>query len=365
MYKAAQGNWPLYWSSQVLSEIDPRNIDRKKGNRFGDSSSHISGSDGSDTLYAEGGHDRVAGKAGNDLLNGGYGKDTLSGDDGDDTIHGGIGLGNDSITGGSGNDYLIFGNGNDTIDGGTGYDTFILSDLGNDFIENFQIYKDQIKLPSFAPRSVSEGRLSQTSLKQVDTDVTVEFVGTTESNPKHSFSVTLKDVELTDELSAWIHSSLHEIPSLRGTDEDDKIIGSHSKEVIYALDGNDTIHGFGGNDTIFGGEGDDIIDERNITRSFQPAVPVIPQPEEKNRDYLYGGDGNDCLLGRGGRDVLIGGSGRDIFGLTANQGDFTTIQDFTISIESFFSTEPENYDLIYIPGIDVNRFEIEVRLFGT
>ncbi|MBO1351354.1 MAG: calcium-binding protein [Hormoscilla sp. GUM202] len=296
----------------------------------------------------------MAGKAGNDLLSGGYGKDTLSGDEGNDTIHGGIGLGNDSITGGSGDDFLIFGNGNDTIDGGTGYDTFILSDLGNDFIENFQIYKDQIKLPLFAPWP------SQTSLKQVDTDIVVEFVGTTESNPKHSFSVTLKDVELTDELSAWIHSSLHGIPSLRGTNEADDIIGSHSKEVIYALAGNDTIHGFGGDDTIFGGEGNDIIDERNITNSSQPAVPVISQSEQENRDYLYGGDGNDCLIGRGGQDVLTGGSGQDIFGLTADRGDFTTIQDFTISLKSFESTEPEIYDTIYIPDIDVNRFEIEV-----
>ncbi|MBO1350125.1 MAG: hypothetical protein EBE86_023350 [Hormoscilla sp. GUM202] len=140
----------------------------------------------------------------------------------------------------------------------------------------------------------------------------------------------------------------------------DKIIASHSKEVIYALDGNDTIHGFGGDDTIFGGEGNDIIDERSNTRSFQPAVPVIPQPEEKNRDYLYGGDGNDCLLGRGGRDVLVGGNGRDIFGLTADRGDFVTIQDFTISTRNFYKGELENYDRIYLSGIDKNRLEIEV-----
>ncbi|MBO1350065.1 MAG: hypothetical protein EBE86_023020 [Hormoscilla sp. GUM202] len=156
------------------------------------------------------------------------------------------------------------------------------------------------ELPLFVPESLYEDRTSQTAFQQVENDVTVEFVGTRTNNPEHSFSVTLKDVELTHELSAWIHSSLHEIPALRGTDEADKIIGSHSKEVIYALGGNDTIHGFGGDDTIFGGEGDDLIDERNITRSFQPAVPVIQQPGEENHDYLSGGDGDDVLLGRGG-----------------------------------------------------------------
>ncbi|MBO1350067.1 MAG: hypothetical protein EBE86_023030 [Hormoscilla sp. GUM202] len=63
---------------------------------------------------------------------------------------------------------------------------------------------------------------------------------------------------------------------------------------------------------------------------------------------------------RGGQDVLIGGNGRDIFGLTADLGDFTTIQDFTISTRNFYKGELENYDRIYIPDIDENRLEIEV-----
>ncbi|MBO1348607.1 MAG: hypothetical protein EBE86_014995 [Hormoscilla sp. GUM202] len=353
MYKAAQRySWPAYWRSNVLAGIDAKHVDPRRGTRFGDKSSlDLSGSDGDDTLYADGGHDSMFGKAGDDLMNGGYGQDTLSGDEGNDTIHGGNGLGNDSITGGSGDDFLIFGNGNDTIDGGTGDDTFVLSDLGSDFIENFQIYEDLIKLPRLAPKLLDSQE--ETSIKQVDANIEVEFV-----SPEHSFSVTLTDIRLTDELSAWIHTSLHGIVALRGTNEADNIVGSHSKELIYALAGNDTIHGFSGDDTIFGGEGNDIIDERNITNSAKPAVPVISRSGIENKDYLYGGEGDDCLIGRGGQDVLIGGSGRDIFGLSANPGDFVMIEDFTIAMSNFHN-DPDNYDLIYIPDIDPKLLEIE------
>ena len=89
--------------------------------------------------------------------------------------------------------------------------------------------------------------------------------------------------------------------TIRGTDEDDRLIGTAKKDVICSLGGHDRIRGLGGNDVIRGGAGKD--------RLFGG----------RGRDRLYGDSGNDLIKGQSGRDRVVGGKGKDrIYGDRGN-----------------------------------------------
>jgi predicted extracellular nuclease len=83
------------------------------------------------------------------------------------------------------------------------------------------------------------------------------------------------------------------LPTIRGTDGDDVLVGGLGRDVIVGLGGDDVvldlsgadvICGGTGNDTVFGGLGDDV---------------------------LLGGYGDDLLSGDFGSDALVGGPGQD------------------------------------------------------
>jgi large repetitive protein len=114
----------------------------------------VDGLGGADLLFGNEDDDTVLGGAGNDLVSGGQGDDSvcggtdgdiLFGNEGKDTIDGGDGTDlifggqdNDSIVGGSGNDTIWGNEGNDTLAGGAGADRFIYLLLeGNDQINGF------------------------------------------------------------------------------------------------------------------------------------------------------------------------------------------------------------------------------------
>jgi hypothetical protein len=96
--------------------------------------------------------------------------------------------------------------------------------------------------------------------------------------------------------------------TIRGTDENDRLVGTPKRDVICALEGNDTIKGLGGNDVVRGGAGKDRI--------FGG----------KGNDRLYGNAGNDLLRGQSGRDRIVGGAGQDrIYGDRGN--DYLSARD--------------------------------------
>jgi uncharacterized protein len=74
------------------------------------------------------------------------------------------------------------------------------------------------------------------------------------------------------------------VPTIRGTEGDDVLVGTNKADVIMGLGGNDVIRGGAGNDNVKAGAG---------------------------RDRVYGNTGNDALFGQAGRDRLYGGQGRD------------------------------------------------------
>ena len=90
----------------------------------------------SDLVSGGQGDDSISGGTDGDVLFGNEGKDTIDGNEGTDLIFGG--QDNDSIVGGSGNDTIWGNEGNDTMAGGTGADRFVFLLLeGNDQINGF------------------------------------------------------------------------------------------------------------------------------------------------------------------------------------------------------------------------------------
>jgi len=101
--------------------------------------------------------------------------------------------------------------------------------------------------------------------------------------------------------------------TIRGTEEDDRLIGTRRRDVICGLGGNDLIRGRGGNDVIRGGRGDDRLhgNRGNDRITGQSGNDRIVGGS--GRDRIYGNHGNDSLFSRDGRhrDRLWGGRGRD------------------------------------------------------
>lgn len=92
---------------------------------------------------------------------------------------------------------------------------------------------------------------------------------------------------------------------LRGTNEDDQLVGSAADETLDGLDGNDTVAGGLGNDVISGGAGDDLLRGDRNSRFEQAG-------EAGGDDLIDGGAGNDRISGKSGNDTLLGGDGDDI-----------------------------------------------------
>ena len=119
------------FDASVVEQIGNDLLDGGGGNDviFGEGGDDVVlGGEGSDTLYGDAsylpaglhGNDLLDGGAGDDVLEGGGGNDKLYGGDGDDTLSGS--LGNDLLEGGAGNDALDGGEGDDTLRGGEGAD---------------------------------------------------------------------------------------------------------------------------------------------------------------------------------------------------------------------------------------------------
>jgi Ca2+-binding RTX toxin-like protein len=112
------------------------------------------------------------------------------------------------------------------------------------------------------------------------------------------------------------------IPTIRGTDEGDRLEGTDGPDVIVTGRGNDYVRGLGGNDRICTGIGNDSIaggggnDRLSTSRGRTAPARNIAQGGTgddillggASNDQLNGGRGDDVLRGRGGPDLFYGGS---------------------------------------------------------
>jgi len=100
---------------------------------------------------------------------------------------------------------------------------------------------------------------------------------------------------------------------------DNTISGNSDRDFLYGGHGNDTLSGMGetdalfggtGNDTLNGGAGDDGLDGEDGNDTLNGGQGV---------DWLYGRGGHDTLNGGADGDALFGGEGDDL--LNADEGD--------------------------------------------
>jgi Ca2+-binding RTX toxin-like protein len=104
--------------------------------------------------------------------------------------------------------------------------------------------------------------------------------------------------------------------SLVGTDERDVISGTKQDEKILGLGGDDTLNGFGGKDIVRGGDGPDEMSGGYGADTIYGNAGndnLIDAPD-KDRDFLYGGMGNDLVQVRdfpAVKDVIYCGPGTD------------------------------------------------------
>jgi Ca2+-binding RTX toxin-like protein len=127
--------------------------------------------------------------------------------------------------------------------------------------------------------------------------------------------------------------------TLRGAGGNDQLLGGNGDDTLFGDADNDTLLGGLGNDVLEGGSGFDYVSYANATTGVTVLLmsPILNEGGEAagdiydsiegvigtrfddriigdlDRNYLYGGDGNDTLEGGAGADTLNGGAGDDVY----------------------------------------------------
>ena len=109
---------------------------------------------------------------------------------------------------------------------------------------------------------------------------------------------------------------------LRGTAEDDELVGENGEDEVYGLGGDDTVQGGPCDDELYGGPGrDQVVGDGGLTEDVVGGM--------LGKDALYGGDGNDTLIpGKDGkRDEVYCGKGKDVVYVGSEADKFDYVDD--------------------------------------
>ena len=248
------------------------------------------GTSGDDGLSGSNQYDYYFGEEGNDSLVGTLGEDYLSGS-----------TGNDYYDGGASNDVLTdTGEGNDTYVFGKGYGVDIISDDGG----SNTIVFSQLSSKDIRVTGINDSDIAVFLKETSDALVIKDFMG---EEGLTDYTLEFNDIKLhcTDEKSPFRYiygteNSEDLRTVLTGSyvyalEEDDTMLGSGGKDIIYGNDGYDSIYAGADDDYVYGGNDSDRI------------------VGEDGDDILYGESGNDLISGGPGRDYLFGGKGDDTY----------------------------------------------------
>jgi len=277
----------------------------------------VAGSGNDAVILGSGNQHQVQGGDGNDQLTGGDGADVLLGEQGDDFLFGGGG--GDTLDGSGGNDTLSGGDGSDQLDGSSGDD---LLTGGN----------DSDRISSGGSSSIGGDRIDggpgDDQLTGLFQSAVAQYSGRTGPLRYDQAASVITLPGETDRIS--------NIPHVRGTSQDDILIGGSSNNILQGGPGNDVIQGGAGSDLAsyenaaapvvarpassgngVTGENDTIADdiEGLIGSRFDDSLVSAGLPSR-----LFGRAGNDTLVGGAGFDELFGEEGADRLDASAGHG---------------------------------------------
>jgi Ca2+-binding RTX toxin-like protein len=162
------------------------------------------------------------------------------------------------------------------------------------------------------------------------------------------------------------------MPTIFGTNLNDRLHGTSGNDALYGLDGNDTLIGGYGGDEIHGGDGTDRASYHDSTTgvwvdlasgqgfSGYARGDVLFSIEDVSGslyydDLLIGNDGANLLAGYGGHDTLKGGGGADrLYGEEGNDtlygGSSADILDGGLGIDTLMGGAGD--DVYYVFDTD-------------
>ena len=352
----------------------------------------IEGGGGPDALLGTGAGDRLVGRGGDDILNGLAGSDTLIGGAGEDILYGGAG--DDRYRPGDNGDIdrLYMGRGNDVVDlsghdASTGFtfhyleyafltgpiearlrgDVWRIQKPGGEVDRVVNVSNDTANFGV----GVSGGHGDDKIVAKAPSGMFIELIGRGGddtmvggagfdriANYDYAPPVRVKVFKSdADGMYGRIRDGFggvdrfRKIDEIRGSDHDDRFIGSGGAERFITDGGDDFVNGRGGFDMLnydrsgltsinadlarnrviehwsFGsdaGRGRFSDTVRNVEHiRGSDGEDVIRG--RKGGQRLDGRDGDDLIIGRAGSDTLIGGQGEDTFRLQAGHGRDTIV----------------------------------------
>ena len=277
-----------------------------------DNIENLIGSDFTDTLQGDDNENRLDGGGGADRLEGGRGNDILIGGSGNDTLVGGYGT--DLLTGGGGADALhgFTVGGNEVADGLNGSGIVTGAEVGEPAV-NYRYYGDSASYAD-SPRGVR-----------------VVLTGAATGEGGHAEGDTY-----------------HSIESVIGSNYDDRLVGSASRNVLTGGRGNDTLQGGGERDAFVfrSGDGKDELRDFSLGGNHDlldlsafnfntKASTTLAQVVARNSGFTITGMGDDAdndgdgdeftVIGLpGGTEVTLVGVDNDDLGLQHFIFEFTT-----------------------------------------
>jgi len=139
--------------------------------------------------------------------------------------------------------------------------------------------------------------------------------------------------------------------TIRAGRGDDELFGGAGRDKLIGHRGDDRIHGGEGRDFLFGGKGDDMLFGGIGNDCLKGG---------KGDDLLKGGEGNDRLKGGNGNDVLEGGEGSDRFIFTNDQSGHDRVTDYELADSVRYDGWINDIEIA--PGMD-GSFEQTLVLF--
>jgi len=278
--------------------------------------------------------DYISGYAGDDSLHGGAGDDTLDG-----------GVGNDLLCGGYGNDTYIFGigSGMDTIHNNT-YGSLRDPDSTTDTVEfSAGITVNDLELACYKG---SDGLNYDLIIKIKGTsDVLIIsgwFIDNDNKVDQFKFADgTVLTAAQMEALGYTTTTTIDNIPTYNGSNDNDQILGSDGAELIYGYAGDDILQGGAGDDTMDGGVGNDLLDGA------------------AGDDILDGGLGNNTLDGGAGNDTLSGCNSCNTYKFGLGSGEDTIYGWWADIVEFGAGITVNDLELIY------DNHALKINIKGT